>query len=58
MTDSELYRDFIIEPASYPPGWWCATHKDYDGPEDSRYFVERTRKVVMESVDAYWEEQE
>lgn len=50
-----LYREFEID-IPYP-GFWQACHQDYDGPEDHRIFLAKSREEVMAIVDDYWDEQ-
>jgi len=52
----EVYREFELYQ-DYPPGWWHACHQDYDGPEDGRYYVEKTKQAVINIIDDYWDDQ-
>ena len=55
MKNLEMYRDFEVYQ-DYP-NLWYATHKDYDGPEDPRSFLVKTRQEAIEAVDDYWAEE-
>jgi len=45
----ERHRGWLIEENWL--GWWEATHPDFDGPDDSRSFVEPTRAALFEEID-------
>lgn len=49
----KIYRNYIIERAgSEAREWeWYYTHKDYDGPEDSRYGFAKTEEDARREID-------
>lgn len=56
-----IYRNFMIyyDPPPIPIRTcdWHAVHKDYDGPEDNRFFHAASEKAARKRVDEWWEEQ-
>lgn len=51
--EDERYRGWLIEE-----NWlheWEATHPSFDGPEDNRYVIAKTRAAVIEEIDTWIE---
>lgn len=54
-----VYREFVIERGHDTRRTiYTATHVDYDGPEDTRYFTSSVDVLgAIEEIDEYWDDQ-